>query len=374
MKRRWLSVFILVGLLILVGAGCIPDAVFTVEATPVKPTPSPVKPAQEQSPEPSRTPPASATPARPRPVYTGPVDANFNSLSQPRYAAATAYIPATDQWMLVGGQADFLTLTGAVDLLDAGAGVISPLTTLPVSLTEAAAVYAPTTGRVYVFGGSTSSIVSEGLVTTIYAIDPASATVTLLPATLPYLAASQGVVYHPGLDRIYLFGGLCFGSILYNVWVFDPATETLTPASFNLPEAIQETSAVYSDATGKVYLFGGSLELYWTDAIYAVTFGADGLSGDVRLLPTALPQKTAALGAALDSQTQLIYLAGGGDQERLWVFDPLTEEVWETQVTLPQTLTDPAVAFSSARRHLLIVGGSKDVGNVWRIPLGAGSQ
>jgi len=86
-------------------------------------------------------------------------------------------------------------------------------------------------------------------------------------------------------------------------------------------------------------------------------------------LPVTLPQKTAELGAVVDPPTQLVYLAGGDDQERLWLFDPLTEEVWATQVALPPALRDPVVVFGASRRHLLVVGGGPDVNDIWRVLL-----
>ncbi|MBN2006427.1 MAG: IPT/TIG domain-containing protein [Anaerolineae bacterium] len=307
-----------------------------------------------------------------QPAYADLVDGYFNTLPTFRYAAATTYVPALDALVLDGGRTGPSALTSAVHLLDAGTGASSLLVALPTALTQAAAAYAPTTGLVYVFGGSTSTILGDGLQNSIYAIDPVSATVTLLTATLPFPAAAQAAVYYPDLDRIYLFGGLASGGEFTDIWVFDPATAILTPASFSLPAALREVSAAYSEATGKVYLFGGLQGFLETNVIYEVTLGSDGLNGAIRSLPATLPHATGALGATLDPWTQLIYLAGGANQDRLWVFDPLTEQVWATRVALSPTLTDPGVAFSALHRHLVIAGGSPDSGNVWRVPLGDG--
>ena len=303
-------------------------------------------------------------------VAVTPVETQFNTLTTARRAAATVYIPTLDRALVIGGVTS--GTTGQVTAVDAATGSPTALTPLPRPLLLSAAAYAPEQDAVYLFGGAQNSGPLSDPVDTIYRLNPVTGDATPLAATLPQALVDMTAVYHAGQQKIYLFGGYDGTTEVDTISIFDPASETLTtPAGWTLPTPLRRLSSSYSPATGDIYLFGG-IGTTAVDHIYEVNLAAGGLTGAITLAPATLPRATHGMGAVLDPATQLIYLIGGRDNLYVMVFDPLTQELWQTPVGFEEQRRLPGVIFSPQNRHALLIAGDPGVADIWRIPLGDG--
>jgi hypothetical protein len=320
--------------------------------------------------------------APPQPA-TVPVDTNFNTLPHRRYGAATVFLPSQGRGLLIGGsRTPPFGTCDKVDRLDPATGVTVPFATLPVGLLWPAAAYVPANDTVYVLGGTICG--GDGSHSNrIYAIDATAGTVRTLASTLPAAATSLAAVYHEGLDKIVIFGGLTRTAVLDTISVFDPATETLTgPLALTLPAPRYGMSAVYSSLTRRIYYFGGNdfaPSKVYTDTIYEIALEPNGHIGTVSLVSTAaLPEENAGASAIEDPATGLIYLIGGEKSFGIDLFDAVTGELWRTPVQLPRLKYYASLIYDSGNRQALLIGGLTDTpseeieSSIWRIPLGDG--
>jgi hypothetical protein len=306
------------------------------------------------------------------------VDRTFNTLPWARHGQATVYLPQSNQALLIGGYRGG-TILPTIDLIDAATGAVTQnIGSLSAGLTHLGAAYVPTNDTAYTFGGASNTGWTASGASTIYAINPNTGAVRTVAASLPTGANAPLAVYHPGHDKIYIFGGRN-PSPLTTISIFDPATETLsTPAGFTLPEALSHIGGAYSTLDGAIYLFGGFTASPGPggvrDSVYRVDFDPDGLGGAVTLLSTQLPNPGAMMNAVEDPLTRLIYVAGGWGQDWVHAFDPAAQTLWQTQVALPLQRYGSGVIFSPPQRHALLLGGDEfdGVRAVWRIPLGDG--
>lgn len=315
-----------------------------------------------------------STATRPFPLRPATVAADelFNSLPHRRDAAGSAYLPHWDRLLLIGGNVGGVQ-SNRIDAVEGGTGDLTALGALPVTLRNPAAAYAPETGKVYVFGGSSGGVDQK----TIYAVDPATGAVTTLAATLPEAVNAPAAVYHPGLGKIFVLGGVINDTTpVDRVSVFDPVTERLTPAGFTLPARRFMLAAAYSTATNSIFTFGGIGDGgALANDIYEVRARGDGTTGRVAPAAVTLAAADAGLAAVEDGQTKLIYLLGGTTSDRAWAFDPLLGQLWRTPSELPELRYRPAVLYSPARRHALVIGGfagNQGQTNVWKLALGDG--
>ncbi len=312
--------------------------------------------------------------APPRPAVVYP-DANFNTLPATRYAAATTYVPLSNRALLLGGVRAGV-VSNSIDAVDVSSGASTSLGTLPANRAYAAAAYASGNDTVYLFGGSTTSAGTDA-VRTIYAVNPTSGATRTLATLLPTAARSAVAVYHPRLDKIYVFGGRNPGIVLTDMSLFSPASETISATvGISLPSARYEMAAAYSAATDKIYTFGGLDGTGTaTDTIFEIAPSADGTTATITQITTArLAQASSGLAAVEDPVTQLIYLIGGTNSDRVAVFDPVTGQLWQTTVKLAAQRVYSSVAYDSRNRHALVMGGylSSGQNNVWRVRLGNG--
>jgi hypothetical protein len=299
-----------------------------------------------------------------------PVDGTFNTLAATRSGAATAYVPNLDRALLISGSKGG-TLSDNVDALDVSTGNVSPLATLPTSLTLASAVHVPSNDTVYVFGGWSSSL--GGATDSIYALNPITGALRTLGATVPISTYEAAAVYHAGLDKVYLLGGIGSSGAFTDVSVFDPATETITPTNFGLPFGRYGMAAAYSPASDKIYYFGG-IEAGAVNTIFEIALDEDGLNGTLTQLAATLPGSSSRFNAVRDPVTQLIYLLGGDYQDRVLAFDPLTGQLWQTPIEMENWRIRSSAIYSPRSRQALLMGGynAGSQSNVWRIPLGDG--
>ncbi|MEZ4831094.1 MAG: LamG-like jellyroll fold domain-containing protein [Caldilineaceae bacterium] len=299
-------------------------------------------------------------PLRPQTVVA---DELFNSLPHRRDSMAWAYVPGWDRTLLVGGNVDGAQ-SNRIDGVFGGTGDFLSLGTLPVTLVNAAAAYAPTNGKVYVFGGSSGGASQR----TIYAVDPNTGVVSPLVAQLPEAVNGAAAVYHTGLDKIFVIGGVTDApDRLSRISLFDPETGTLSPAGFDLPTGLARMGAAYSSATDSIFTFGGIDDTATgVAAIYEIK--TDGAAA----VPVSLAAADSGIAVVEDAQTQLLYLLGGGVSDRVWAFDPVLGQLWKTPGELPGLRYAAAALYSPENRHALLLGGfdgAQGQANVWRFDL-----
>ena len=102
---------------------------------------------------------------------------------------------------------------------------------------------------------------SEEEKATVWAYDYETNTWTAIESTGgPSYRGGHTMVYHPGTDRIILFGGHHLGDVYFSdeTWAYDYNTNTwtqLAPATH--PSGRRLHSMVYDEAADKMVLFGG---------------------------------------------------------------------------------------------------------------------
>jgi ligand-binding sensor domain-containing protein len=282
-----------------------------------------------------------------------PLDGAFNELPSGRALAAAIQIGESGRGLLIGGATGSSSLNGilAVDLATGGS---QPLGALPGALAGAAAAYAPSNGLVYLFGGSSAR--DSGFSAAIHAIDPANGQVRMLAVMLPAPLSRAAAIYLPDAERIVVIGGLNDGGGLTSISLFDPATETIVATLPSLPAPLHSMAAAYSRLTRQVYLFGGVNGSSVVMTIHHFSVGENGEPGAVTPLPISLPEADFGLAAVEDPTSSLIYLVGG-EQEHVFVFDPVSEELWRTHLRLDGTRSYPGAFFDALNRHILLLGG-----------------
>ena len=325
-----------------------------------------------------------------RPATT-PVDGTFNRLPNKTMGAASAFVPTLNAGLLIGGVRDAVA-SAAITRIDGGSGDSTSLGALPAARTYAGAAYADSNDTIYVFGGS-SQVDAKNQFNTIYAINPSNGTARTVAVALPQAISGMNAVYHAGLNKIALLGGFIWNGATFDysnaVYIFDVATETIAPAGFSLPYIVNGSSSVYSAATNRIYVMGGCANTVFYDTIVEVNL-TGGASGSATTLPQRLPSQNCAGGAVVDPVTHLVYVINGSNDWRVTVFDPLTQQVWQTPIAMPfaggdsfslgtpQNRTYSSVIYSPRNRQALVLGGGGygDEGNafnsIWRVPLGNG--
>ncbi|MFQ5434765.1 MAG: LamG-like jellyroll fold domain-containing protein, partial [Anaerolineae bacterium] len=308
-----------------------------------------------------------------------PLDEGFNLLAGGLRYNGIATIPRLNRALAVGGQyCSSCIRRTEISSISAATGEEVVLDNLPVATMRGTAVYAPVQDKVYYFGGTTTSSGSSPQ-DTIYAIDPISGAPATLSVTLPQPLSALTAVYHPGRDKVLLLGGRDGVNAIDSIAIFDPAAQTIiTSTSFILPEPLASVGAVYSGPTDSVYLFGGKGTTE-SDKIYQITLNNAGDGGSVTLLPTRLPLPVKYLQAVNDKDANLIYLSSGygssgNSQKSIWIFDPVTNDLWDTHIFPSGNMTGMTGFYAPRQRHVVYIGGytSPSWREVWRLPVGDG--
>ncbi len=321
----------------------------------------------------------------PAQMPTVPFDKDFNQMALGRRYNGIAYIPRLDRALIIGGR----THSGAVGAetkitaVSAATGETRVLDNLPTGSTKGTAVYVPTRDRVYYFGG-VPDYYDNAPQNTVYAIAPETGAPATLSVTLPQPLFGLTAVYYPGWDKVLLLGGHDATAPVSTISLFDPATESITATTaFSLPEPLSSVGAAYSPLTDSVYVFGGFTSDTGnseSNRIYQLTLNSAGDDGSITLLPTLLPKGFHFIQAISDPNTRLIYLSGGYNgynasyQTSIWIFDPLTNELWDTPMFTFDRMDGTTGFHSPRQRHILYIGGYRSGTwlDVWRLPVGDG--
>lgn len=163
----------------------------------------------------------------------------------------------------------------------------------------------PGNNKMYVFGGRDDG---DTDVSGIREYDAPADTVAELPVVLPSSRSALSAAFHPGMNRIYLFGGYSYGTgDLDDIIEFDPVSYSTRAMQAVLPSPRRKTAAVYFPPTGHILIFGGTSDGGAFDEI--VDFDPALDTATVR--PVRLPTPRGGAGAAYAANTGSIYIFGG---------------------------------------------------------------
>jgi hypothetical protein len=181
-----------------------------------------------------------------------------------RYWADLAYDSRSDRIILFGGFADGPDLqdTWAYDYETNTWTEMTPAVS-PERRFGHAMAYDAESDRVILWGAHEEGAMpmSEEEKATVWAYDYETNTWTAIESTGgPSYRGYHTMVYHPGTDRIILFGGHSLGDLDFSdeTWAYDYNSNTwtqLTPATH--PSGRRLHSMVYDEAADKMVLFGG---------------------------------------------------------------------------------------------------------------------
>ncbi len=181
-----------------------------------------------------------------------------------RFGFGLAYDSQSDRTILFGGDAEDLWLndTWAYDYETNTWTEMSPEVSPPDRAYHAMA-YDAESDRIILWGASEvgRTPMSEEEKATIWVYDYDANTWTAIEsAGGPSYRGGHTMVYHPGTDRIILFGGYAQGDVYFSdeTWAYDYNTNTwtqLTPASH--PSGRRYFTMVYAESADRMVLFGG---------------------------------------------------------------------------------------------------------------------
>jgi hypothetical protein len=137
----------------------------------------------------------------------------------------------------------------------------------PFSIANGGVVYHPTLQKFFIYGGSTNGFPAR--TNKIWSFDPATDTFTELNETLPAASILTFPVYDPTTDKVYLFGGRTSSTTRLNtiyVHNLNLSTPTVTNTGAVLPITMDGMMPTYSPVDNKIYLFGGA---YYTGSAQA---------------------------------------------------------------------------------------------------------
>ena len=125
-----------------------------------------------------------------------------------------------------------------------------------------AMVYVSDTGKTIMFGGA---IDEKNPLNDMWMYDRGKNTWTELkpPGNLPPGRRSMAAAYHPGENKIVIFGGLgADGDVLDDTWAYDVSQNTWTPSAAvtlsSPPSARYGAKMAYDPESGRLLLFGGT--------------------------------------------------------------------------------------------------------------------
>ena len=142
------------------------------------------------------------------------------------------------------------------------------------------------------------------------------------------------MVYHAGLDRMVVFGGITESGPTNETWVFDPTNRTwMRINSTTGPGPRSGQSMVYDPVGGLIVLFGGTNDARWPNTrSYNDTWVFDLATVEWRrMAPIESPSARYDQGMVYDSASNQIVLFGGhaeeGRSDETWVYD-LAGNTW----------------------------------------------
>ncbi|MFA5138909.1 MAG: hypothetical protein WC728_06710 [Elusimicrobiota bacterium] len=285
------------------------------------------------------------------------VSVSTTPLPEARGGISAAYHPASGWTFLFGGigpdgsaSKSILKYDGISNtLLDTGKTLFS-------ERGDTGAAYHPGLDRMFIFGGSSGTTYSLQILE----CDPSDA--DTWPVTpLPAPRSRVSVVYHPGTQRIYAFGGESSDPPFFDEIVeYDPPpSDAAVVMSTRLPTGRSSSAAAYHPGTGLIYLFGGTS----ASGELAEIVAYDPVQDSRTVMGAALPSPRSGMTAAYHPETGKIYLYGGstdglGPTDQVLEFDAVADTVIARPVPLPTARGGMAAVYDTMRSGVFLFGAS----------------
>ncbi len=186
---------------------------------------------------------------------------------------------------------------------------------------------------------------------------------------LPDDRFGAAAVLVPDRNRVLLIGG-AKADQNGTVTIYDrvdtvDAAAGATNQLATLPTQLLHAGAAYSPDQKSVYVFGGDTGATG-DSFASTIYRIDPVFGQVTTLPVTLPQGMRAMAAVYHPGVKRIFLIGGETAESgfgatnlqtVYSFDPVSETLVNTSITLPAPLSHLAAVYSGATEGIYLFGG-----------------
>lgn len=208
----------------------------------------------------------------------------------------------------------------------------------------------------------------------VYEYNPVSDIIIRKSALLPLAGTKTSAAYHPGTNKIYIFGGLGgsgyfqYASFLDQILEYDPVADTITAKSAKLPTPRWATAAVYYSTTNKIYVIGGSSA---TGTALDEIVEYDPVADTATIKTARLPTPRSDVSAACAPETNKIYVFGGVKSRAYYdtaaatdilsdvvEYDPAADtDTVKASLTQPRWRTSSA--YHPATGKIYIIGGQR---------------
>lgn len=162
--------------------------------------------------------------------------------------------PTDNKLYIIGGANGDFGPRSQIGRYDAPGDTINVVAVLPSSRAFLSGAYHPGTNKMYVFGGQTLTANLDEIAE----FDPVTLSTRVMAARLPSPRRKTAAVYFPPTGRIMIFGGTNDTQAFDDIVEFDPVLDTATVRPIKLPTARGGMAAAYAASNGRVYLFGAS--------------------------------------------------------------------------------------------------------------------
>lgn len=310
---------------------------------------------------------------------TGPITSLWGGNG--RSQMASAYHPGLNKFVLAFGGALMSNLNPWSDLRMLFDPLTNGFTTFGIPDLNGGGmlpgVYFPTDGLIYFFGqGNGTANIFPGMEEKIISFDAVSFATATMTAVLPSSRVATSAAYHPGTNKIYVFGGWDeLGANLDEILEYDPIGDTLAVKSATLPSPRRFTSAIYYPPSGKILIFGGTDDSGAFDDVLEYDPGSDTLT----VRPVKLPSPRSNMGATYAENRKIVYLFGGSSgpasgYDKIYEYWTASSDTYTSSVFETSNLAQfGAVSWSSSVPTATTLGVSLRTGNT-PVPDGAWSN
>jgi N-acetylneuraminic acid mutarotase len=261
---------------------------------------------------------------------------------------------------------------------------LSPEGVAPPARSYHAMVYEPVSGTVILFGGWDDSRQRD--LNDTWSYDPATGAWTELKPAGRWPSGRDGhsLIYDPVGKRIILFGGSDTNARpLGDTWAYDPKANTWTELEPTgpAPSARAWHSMVYDPGTQRAFLFGGTAEEKRLKDTWAYDPKANAW---VELEPEGdVPERRGNHGMVFDPAAGMVILFGGSTETssfyETWSYDPQTN-VWcelSPEGDIPTAEHGISMVYDPGRDQVIVFGGwsgqtGEDLNTTWAYRPGGG--
>jgi hypothetical protein len=186
---------------------------------------------------------------------------------------------------------------------------------------------------------------------------------------LPAYRFEPGLAYHPGADRIVMFGGTNFGDTFADTWTYDTNSDTWAElTTIGTPPSRARFAMDYDSDADKMIMYGGGTGFLFGGQILSDTWAFDITTSTwTEIVTTVAPQLVEQVNGAYDSQSQrfILYGMSAAGAYETWAFDYVAQ-TWSQMHTV-DTMGEPdgprahhpgEMVYSPAMDRVLLYGGT----------------